>query len=605
MSIDYTDGRESEAHLLEIIKAQSDLRSSTAIAVEQYDRWHVHYHLSPERGNLVRHLSFSGLHVLELGAGMGAVSRYLAEHAETLTVVEGTRERFDCLSQRLRDLDNWSGHVANIEDAQLDRKFDVICVIGVLEYAQMYMRPEADFDGDAFDWMLHCAARHLEPDGVFLIAIENALGIKYWAGAPEDHTWRMFDSVAGYDTAPGPKTFSRGALRARLQRAGLAHCREYYPFPDYKLPNCVVTPKMIEHDPRLAAELATGRSYEHHEIPTPRYYPPSLAMFQVADAGLLAEFANSFLFAAARSGRAGALERLCRREEQGEVAWYYNLLRTPETRTRTVFQRTGDGPNDLRIRKYGADEEAFGEREPVPCDGFTVRWRPLPDQPLLSGPKILHTLMRTAYYEKWDRFLEELHDFIGWSLDHWSTDGGALDGLAFDANVLNASIEPDGYGLFDLEWQLAPSMPRSWFIFRNVMSLCDRFDEELLIDNPRFHCPRDLYDTTCRHFESPPDLQADLRRECTFQNLVAPGHRERTPEDLARVMDKRFGERSYPDDPRMIRARQRQIDEMRVIWYATPVRIARRFTEWLDRSPRLTKACRMVLRPFRGRGGKP
>ena len=81
MEIQYSDGPEVEAVVLELLRRQQDLGSDAAIGGEHYESWPVRYHLSPERANLVRHMEWSGFDVLELGAGMGAVSRYVAERA--------------------------------------------------------------------------------------------------------------------------------------------------------------------------------------------------------------------------------------------------------------------------------------------------------------------------------------------------------------------------------------------------------------------------------------------------------------------------------------------------------------------------------------------
>src|SRR3954468_5297777 len=118
MSINYTDGQKIESRILEIVQGAQDLSSATRIGREYYHDWAVRYHLCPERANLVRHLDFTGLDVLELGAGMGALSRHVAETARSLTVVEGTQARFTALSERLRDLKDWKGVVANIQDAK-------------------------------------------------------------------------------------------------------------------------------------------------------------------------------------------------------------------------------------------------------------------------------------------------------------------------------------------------------------------------------------------------------------------------------------------------------------------------------------------------------
>lgn len=37
--------------------------------------------------------------------------------------------------------------------------------------------------------------RHLKPNGKILMAIENKLGLKYFAGCKEDHVGRMFEEL--------------------------------------------------------------------------------------------------------------------------------------------------------------------------------------------------------------------------------------------------------------------------------------------------------------------------------------------------------------------------------------------------------------------------
>src|SRR5690606_16844195 len=121
-----------------------------------------------------------GLSVLELGAGMGEVSRYLAESCQSLHVVEGTQQRYDALQERLKGLTNWSGTVANIQDYSSTETFDVVCLIGVLEYCEKYIQPDGEYS--AFDVLLRIAKRHLKPGGALIVAIENKLGLKYWNG---------------------------------------------------------------------------------------------------------------------------------------------------------------------------------------------------------------------------------------------------------------------------------------------------------------------------------------------------------------------------------------------------------------------------------------
>lgn len=64
-------------------------------------------------------------------------------------------------------------------------RFDVVTLIGVLEYARKYFSVEPG--NDPVKATLEKARRMLKPGGVFLLAIENQLGLKYFAGRPEDH----------------------------------------------------------------------------------------------------------------------------------------------------------------------------------------------------------------------------------------------------------------------------------------------------------------------------------------------------------------------------------------------------------------------------------
>src|SRR3954469_10800382 len=130
MAIDYSDGTGVETEILEILSRTTALGAEDAPGAGRYDEsWPIHYHLSPERANLLRHLDFSGLDVLELGAGLGGISRFLSEHAARLSVVEGTADRFAALSERLRDRKNWSGQVGNAAEVTFERRHDVVCVI--------------------------------------------------------------------------------------------------------------------------------------------------------------------------------------------------------------------------------------------------------------------------------------------------------------------------------------------------------------------------------------------------------------------------------------------------------------------------------------------
>ena len=91
----YTDGEHVEAELLALMQATAD-RSVLSPALRAAIRdWPTHYHLGPRRANLLRPLGdwLRGRAVLEIGAGCGAMTRYLGECGARVLALEGSPRR--------------------------------------------------------------------------------------------------------------------------------------------------------------------------------------------------------------------------------------------------------------------------------------------------------------------------------------------------------------------------------------------------------------------------------------------------------------------------------------------------------------------------------
>jgi 2-polyprenyl-3-methyl-5-hydroxy-6-metoxy-1,4-benzoquinol methylase len=535
MSISYSDGRAIESRILGLLKAAKRLDSLESIARDQHGEWAVRYHLCPERSNLVRHLDFTGLDVLELGAGMGALSRHVAESARFLAVVEGTQARFDALSERLRDLKNWRGTVSNIQDAQLDgRKFDVVCVFGVLEYSELYVEPKPG--QTAFARFFEIAKSHLKPDGVLVIAIENRLGVKYWSGAAEDHTGSLYDGIVGYPATKSAKTFSRRELKALLADAGMSAVDEYFPFPDYKIPSSVLSLEMIERAPSLSGDLATNQPFQNYGLPRFRVFPDSLAVPTVAQAGLLPELSNSFLFVAS-AGETETMKKLQRRRfEDDEIGWHYSLSR--KVPVVTTFHR---GASGIEVEKRPLSDVTGenGRRE--------FLWNEIARSKVADGVKVRTQLLRQAYFGDWDSFQEELKAFLRWSLDHWNRSGDSIDGGALDATFINASLAKP-YELFDLEWKSQRKVASSWFVLRNCFLLVH--DRDLLPSSAPFANLLELYEQLCAALDLTPSFDADLEREASFlAHATNEPSKETHRAALLALFTERFGPSPYPRTP--------------------------------------------------------
>ena len=195
--------------------------------------WAVLYHLSYLRQNILAGVGISkGDTVLEIGSEMGAITGKLCEMARSVTCVELSKRRSEINAHRNRGADNLTIYVGNFETIESHlEQFDVVTLIGVFEYGRSYIHsaePYKDFLGIAL-----C---HLKTDGRLYIAIENRLGLKYFAGCREDHVGMNFEGIEGYTNTNGAVTFSREEFERLFAECGVTDYRFMYPYPDYKFP---------------------------------------------------------------------------------------------------------------------------------------------------------------------------------------------------------------------------------------------------------------------------------------------------------------------------------------------------------------------------------
>lgn len=227
----YSDGA-VEDELLSIVQTY-DKSEYNRIICEQKD-WAVLYHLSQIRENIVNALEFKpGSSVLEIGSGCGAITGALAKKAGKLTCNDLSRKRSLINAYKNQDCDNVEIIVGNFTEIEkyLEEPFDYITLIGVFEYAASYIHTNNPY----YDF-LSILLSHLKPDGKLIIAIENRLGLKYWAGCKEDHTGKFFCGLENYENITSVRTFSKNELEELFVSCGLNDIMFWYPYPDYKLP---------------------------------------------------------------------------------------------------------------------------------------------------------------------------------------------------------------------------------------------------------------------------------------------------------------------------------------------------------------------------------
>ena len=225
----YCDGEVEDA-LLDIAKGNSDVEFPRII--EERADWPTFYHLSSARENIVRWLPIKKTDkVLEVGSGCGAITGAFTKLAGKVVSCDLSRKRSMINAYRHMSDENLTIHVGNFLDVEknLEKDFDLIALIGVFEYGASYInspKPYEDF--------LKILKKHLKPEGRIVIAIENRLGLKYFAGAREDHLSEYFVGIEGYEDRDPVRTFSKPALKRIFDSVGLTKQHFYYPYPDYK-----------------------------------------------------------------------------------------------------------------------------------------------------------------------------------------------------------------------------------------------------------------------------------------------------------------------------------------------------------------------------------
>lgn len=278
----YSDGDIENEILAYIDKFQKEEEFDKIFETDT--RWPVFYHLTEIRKNIINWYPMKkNASVLEIGAGMGAVTSALCEKCKKVTCVELSKNRATAIANRNKDKENLEIIVGNLNDVEFSEKFDYITLIGVLEYAAVYTD-----SADPFVDFLNNIKKFLKPDGKILIAIENKLGMKYFAGAPEDHSSVKYDGIIGYPKKEGAQTFGKLEMKNLLAKVGLKYTKFYYPLPDYKLPNIVFS------DDYLPTEESINNYNIYYYEGTNIQFDEKKAYVQAIKNGVFDIFSNSF-----------------------------------------------------------------------------------------------------------------------------------------------------------------------------------------------------------------------------------------------------------------------------------------------------------------------
>lgn len=278
----YSDGV-VEDELLDIVKNYSEYED----IIKERKEWPIIYHLSKIRENIIEWIPINKTdNVLEVGSGCGAITGILSKKAKQVDCIELSQKRSYINAYRNKSKSNINIFVGNFEDIEknMTEKYDYITLIGVFEYAESYInskKPYIEF--------LRIVKKHLKKNGKIIIAIENRLGLKYWAGCKEDHLGTYFEGLEGYREDKGIKTFSKNELEDIFKLVGFYKYNFYYPYPDYKLP---ITIYSDEYLPKLGELNNNFRNFDLDRVVT---FSETEVFDSIIKNNLFPIFSNSYL----------------------------------------------------------------------------------------------------------------------------------------------------------------------------------------------------------------------------------------------------------------------------------------------------------------------
>lgn len=466
--IAYSDGDTAENTLAKIIREAADVSVLSPELPQYCTDWAKLYHLSPSRGNLFRpfeHL-LKGRRVLEIGAGCGAISRYLGEAGAEVLALEGSPRRAAIAASRTRGLNNVTVLAERFDDFKVEEQFDVVTLIGVLEYASMFSA-----DPDPAHGMLKRIRQLLKPDGHLFIAIENQLGLKYFAGAPEDHMGIAMYGIEGRYEHGQPKTFGKKELEHLIARAGFASSEFLSPCPDYKLPNSLITENGFVSREFDAAELAWQNARKDPQLPAHTHFNLEKTWPVVIDNQLGMDLANSFLVLASNTQEKIIAERV--------LAYHYSTGRKADYCKQAIFVKT---PVGIKVRSNRLDGMSH-VTAPVGSACETFHHILSAEQDYAEGKVLSAAFLEAALSQGWtvgsfapflQQYLNSLKTLLvseGATVD-LSNASSVLPGRYLDAVPQNVVVDGKGNPqLIDLEWEMTAGVELGHLLMRGLLLL--------------------------------------------------------------------------------------------------------------------------------------
>lgn len=268
--------------LYDIIKQHGDEGYEAIISAKS--SYPYLYHLSAIRQNLVDWIPMNPkMRVLERNPECGALTGKLLEKAGTVTCVAEDSQHADIIKARGGAQADRLTVLLEEEFCGSDEpeKYDVILIVG---------------DFYRYRGELVKLREQLARGGRLMIADANRLGLKYLAGCKDEYSDTYFKGLEGYGEEADviPRCYTRGEYISCLKGAGFKELCFYYPYPDYKFPNCIYSDEWL---PQKGELTDNRRNFDRDRL---QLFDERKGYDTLLAEGLFGTFSNSYLIEAYR-----------------------------------------------------------------------------------------------------------------------------------------------------------------------------------------------------------------------------------------------------------------------------------------------------------------
>ena len=541
-SISYSDGDVIEERIASLLQQAQDVSVLSPELAGHCTDWPSLYHLSSSRANILRPFEneLAKAEILEIGSGCGAITRYLGETGATVLALEGSLRRAGITRARCRELDNVTVLAEKFERFETQARFDVVTLIGVAEYAPVFSPGP-----DPVLSILEKARSLLKPEGTLIMAIENRLGLKYFAGAPEDHIGCPMYGIEGRYKTGEPCTPGLIELRERLHLAGFGAIGFMAPFPDYKFATSIVTEQGFDCPGFDPAALITQAVRMDPQLPQVLAFSPEKVWPALVKNGIALEMSNSFLVRAAASAPPLPADRQI-------LAWHYSTRRAPCFCKQTVF--TLHKPEGTISVTPSAISTTPSPRQ----EGRMIQWT-LPSPTSYISARLLSEAIRETisndgwkiadlapHYRQYRDILSKASGIHGApaSLDSLSD---KLPGALYDLIPQNILIDDNGqYHIFDQEWCLTAPIEFGWLMIRSMLYIMQSVVRVGACADTKTATPADLLMAACKALDMPLSreaLEEYVNRELTVQREIS-GRHDSLVQPVSAILDTELSQRN-------------------------------------------------------------